>query len=69
MNWVRAAAERLVMAEKELRGAQQALRDGSGFAKTRYANAVRELERAKNFVNRMSQSAEAPLRAGEGLFG
>lgn len=67
VDWAKAAMERLARAEAEVRTAEEHLRARDLDAQTRYASALRELERARRFLNRVKSDNE--IVEGVGLFG
>ena len=68
VDWARAAMERLVRAEADVRSAELQLKGEDPGAEDHYRSALRELDRARRFLNRVGSENEA-VEEGGGLFG
>lgn len=67
VDWAKVAMERLERAEAEVRTAEVELRTEDPSAPTKYSAALRELEFARRFLNRVKSDNE--VVEGVGLFG
>ncbi len=63
MTWLEMTKQRLNEAKRELEAAEQGLAEGTEAARTRYARALYEVERAECQASRASREHVRPLRA------